>query len=146
MHIRNVLKRTGYPRSFVNNIARRSSGKCQEEVSEGGGEEKPTASVTLPCVRGVSENIKRMLEKVDVRVRTKPHKTLQQILVKPKDPIPIHHQIGVVYRVPCRDCPQAYTGQSGRTLQCRVKEHKRAVEQGNTDTSAVAEHAWTGRQ
>ena len=132
----------GYPKSFITHTARRSSGRCQEKISEGECERKPKATVTLPYVRGVSENIKRMLEKANVRVRMKPHKTLRQMLVKPKDPTLNHHQIGVVYRVPCRDCPQAYIGQSGRTLQCRMKEHKRAVEQGNTETSAVAEHAW----
>ena len=83
-----------------------------------------------------------MLEKVNVRVRMKPHTTLRQMLIKPKDITLNHYQIGVVYRVPCRDCPQVYIGQSGRTLKCRMKEHKPAVEQGNTNTSAVVEHVW----
>ena len=53
--------------------------------------------MTLPYVRGVSENIKRMLEKVNVRVRMKPHRTLRPMLIKPKDPTLNHHQIWVVY-------------------------------------------------
>ena len=44
--------------------------------------------------------------------------------------------------MPYGGCPQAYVGQSGRTVECRMKEHKRAVEHGNIDTSAIAEHAW----
>ena len=44
-------------------------------------------TVTLPYNRGVSESLKRMLEEVDVRVRMKPHRTLRQILVKPKDQV-----------------------------------------------------------
>ena len=89
--IRSVLQMNGHPRSFITRTARRSSGS----------------------VRGVSENIKRMLEKASVRVRMKPHRMLRQMLIKPEDPTLNHHQIGVVYRVPCSDYPQAYIGQSG---------------------------------
>ena len=63
------IKMNGYPRSFINHTARRSSGKCQKKMNEDECERKPKATVTLPYVRGVSENIKRMLEKVSVRVR-----------------------------------------------------------------------------
>ena len=83
-----------------------------------------------------------MLKKLSIRVRMRPHRTLRQLRIKPKDPTPNHQQTGIIYRVTCRDCPQAYVGQSGRTLECRMKEHRRAVEHGNIDTSAIAEHAW----
>ena len=72
----------------------------------------------------------------------KSHRTLKQMLVNPKDSIPIQHRVGIVYRVSCKDCPKGYIGQSGHTLECRMKEHKRAVERGNTDMSAIAQHAW----
>ena len=136
-HIKNALQVNGYPKRFVNYSSQRSGIEDKEEV-----EEKPKATVILPYVGGVSENIKRMLEKVSVKVRMKLHRTLRQMLVKHKDPTPNHQQTGIVYRVPCRDCPQAYVGQSGHTLECRMKEHKRAVEHGNSDTSALVEHAW----
>ena len=111
--IRRALKMNEYPRSFIIHTVRRSSGKCQEKINEGECGGKPKTTVTLPYVRGVSENIKRMLEKASVRVRMKPHRTFRQMLIKPEDPTLNHHQIGVVYRVPCSDYPQAYIGQSG---------------------------------
>ena len=83
-----------------------------------------------------------MLAKVNVRVRMKPHKTLRQMFVKPMDPTLNRQQTGVMYRVPCRYCPKVHEGLSGRTLECRMKEYKRAVEHENSDTSALAEHAW----
>lgn len=137
LHIRSALNMNGYPKRFVKCVSQRSRVK-----DKGGVEEKTVATVSLPYVGGVSENIKRLLEQVGIRVRMKPQKTLRQMLVKPKDQIPNHQQTGVIYRVPCRDCQQAYVGQSGRTLDCRIKEHKRAVQNRNIDTSAVAEHAW----
>ena len=59
-----------------------------------------------------------------------------------KDPVPTSTLNGVVYRIPCKDCEHAYVGQSGRSLDCRVKEHQRAVRNGDTNASALAEHAW----
>ena len=46
----------------------------------------------------------------------------------------------VVYRIPCADCDKSYVGQTGRNLSLQIKEHKKAVETFNTDTSALAEH------
>ena len=60
---------------------------------------------------------------------------------KTKDPVPQDHKKGIVYRISCKDCHQSYIGQSGRSLQHRLKEHKRAVFCGNTNVSALAEHA-----
>ena len=38
----------------------------------------------------------------------------------------------------------AYVGQSGRSLvcTCTMKEHKRAVRNGDLNSSALAEHVW----
>ena len=44
---------------------------------------------------------------------------------------------------PVRSCPQAYVGQTGRSLSHRAKEHLRACRNGDTELSAVAEHAWS---
>ena len=35
-----------------------------------------------------------------------------------------------------------YIGETGRTLEIRVKEHKRACVKADFEKSAVAEHAW----
>ena len=62
--------------------------------------------------------------------------------MRPKDPTPPEQRNGVIYRIPCKDCTMAYIGQSGRSLACRIKEHKRAVQNGDQNSSALAEHAW----
>ena len=62
--------------------------------------------------------------------------------MRPKDPTPPKQRNGVIYRIPCKDCTMAYIGQLGRSLACRIKEHKRAVQNGDQNSSALAEHAW----
>jgi len=44
-----------------------------------------------------------------------------------------------VYSIPC-ECGQVYIGQSGRSLQIRIKEHRRHIRLVQTEKSAVAEH------
>ena len=98
-------------------------------LSRGSGrsEEKPIASVTLPYVQGMSEHLRRVLSNLDIRVTFRPHFTLRQLLVKPKDPVPPDRRKGVVYKVSCKDCSYSYIGQTGRSLSDCMKEHKRAV-------------------
>ena len=54
---------------------------------------------------------------------------------------------GVVYQIPCSECPKVYVGQSGRTLKHCLSGHRRALLKGDVATSALAEHVWsTGHQ
>jgi hypothetical protein len=43
--------------------------------------------MTLLYLRGLSKTIKRLLEKLDVRVQLRQNRILRQMLVKPKDPL-----------------------------------------------------------
>nr|VZI01337.1 unnamed protein product [Spirometra erinaceieuropaei] len=56
-----------------------------------------------------------------------------------KDRLDAGEQSGVVYQIPCLDCPRHYTGQTGRRLSSRITEHKRAVRRGGP-LSQVATH------
>ena len=58
----------------------------------------------------------------------KPTVTLRNILMKVKDPTDIKTRTGAIYKVTCAECPATYVGETGRTLDCRIKEHKRATE------------------
>ena len=88
----------------------------------------------------VSEAIRRILAPLGVKTSFQPTNTLKNMLVHPKDPMPTEKKSGVVYRIPCGSCPQTYIGQTGRPLEQRLKEHKKAVRDENIITSALAEH------
>ena len=99
------------------------------------------ATVTLLYIRHLSETIRRILAPLGICTCFRPHRTLRQTLVRLKDRTPLQQRAGVVYRIPCGSCSKVYIGQTGRTLEHRLKEHKRALTSGNTAQSAVAEHA-----
>ena len=93
--------------------------------------------MVLPYIRHVSESIKRILNPLGIRTCFKPHTTLRKLLVHPKGKIPQSE----IYKIPCMNCNNKYIGQTGQTLDHRIKEHKRALTSNDTNTSAVAEHA-----
>ena len=84
----------------------------------------PEATVVIPYVNRMSEAVRRVLDPLGIRTCFKPHKTFRNLLtwVK-KDPVLPEEKAGVVYKVPCGDCPASYVGQVGRTLMHRLKEH-----------------------
>ena len=84
----------------------------------------------LPYVRGVTEKIDRVcrsIKTVNLKLVTKPHRTIRQTLVNVKNRVPEEKRTGVVYEVPCRDCDHVYIGETGRTLKKRLAEHKLTV-------------------
>ena len=71
--------------------------------------------VVVPYIRHLSESIWRILSPLGIRTCFRPHHTLRQALVKLKDRVPAQQKAGVIYMIPCKDYPEAYVGQTGRT-------------------------------
>ena len=70
----------------------------------------------------------------------KPHKTLRQLLVAPKDNPPPDQLAGTVYCLECEDCHKCYIGESARPLGKLIKEH---ITTRSSSISAVSEHLKT---
>ena len=96
----------------------------------------------LPDINGISQPLTRLLQKHDVRVVSKPFKTLPQEFPSPKSRPPIELQPNVVYKISCADCPWSYVGETGRCFETRKKEHMRNVE-SYARGSNIAKHAWS---
>ena len=128
------LIKNGYPRNLVQKTYRQQDRMTETTTQQ------PSIKVIIPYIQGQSEAIRRVLKYLDIQTCFTPVSTLRQMLSHPKDPIPTMKKSGVVYRIPCADCDKSYVGQTGRNLSLWIKEHKKAVETFNTDTSALAEH------
>jgi hypothetical protein len=46
----------------------------------------------------------------------------------------------VICSIPC-SCGKSYIGETGRTLETRVKEHKNSLKKGDTTISKLVKHA-----
>ena len=94
---------------------------------------------TVPYIKGTSETIARILQPHDIRVAHKPITTLRQLLTNVKDKVEPKNRQGAVYKNKCCDCPATYVGETGRNLNTRLTEHRRATK--NVDNkNNIAEH------
>ncbi len=61
------------------------------------------------------------------------HSFLRSILVHVKDPVPTLQRHIVIYHITCSGCDRTYTGQTGRLLGTRLKEHRGSVRRHYTN-------------
>ena len=127
-----ALKENGYPSGFIHRHS------CPPRPRPPADDVRPRTSVTLPYIGGLSEAIRQILRSLEIQVVFLT--TLRQLLVHPKDRVPMEEWKGVAYSIPCTDCPKVYIGQTGRCLKLRLKEHHCALKNGDVAASAVAEH------
>ena len=86
-------------------------------------DEKPSRYVTLPYIRGITDALRRILLKQNIRVTTRPLNALQRMFPAPKHQVPPDQRTNVIYNIPCSDCPWSYVVETGRSFQTRKKEH-----------------------
>ena len=72
------------------------------------------------------------------------HKHLQGVLVRVKQAKPDRKKKGVVYEVPCKECPWVYIGETGRTLEKWSSEQKTAMKK-HDPKNGIAVHAWANQ-
>ena len=135
-HVAQALRMNEYPRELITKnwetTAHPTNLRCQTHP-------KPKWSYCMSDTY-VSETIRRILIPLRVCPCFCPHHTLRQILVHLKDRTPLRQQVGVVYHISFGGCKKVYIGQTGRTLDHRLKEHRRALVSENVQQSAVEEH------
>ena len=107
-----------------------------------GGKNKKKNRIYTPYVRGVSERIERRCRSLGIRTTFKSKEALREALMQTKEPQPECKKKGVVYQALCAKCDSVYIGETGRTLEKRLSEHKGAVMRHDVK-NGIAVHAWT---
>jgi hypothetical protein len=79
-----------------------------------------------------------MLAKHDIRSVTLPPTRIFSYLPPVKEALRLR-TLGI-YSIPC-ECGKVYIGQSGRSIQLRIKEHNRHIRLAQPDKSELAEHS-----
>ena len=119
-----LLKASGLPTTVINCRQRMSNSlERQQEI---------VATTSIPFVRGVSERIKRVCDKVGIKVFFRSGNTLRSMLTKVKPPPDTLNSPGVIYRIPFKNCDRSYIGRT---------EHQRCCRNLDAQRSAVAQHA-----
>ena len=97
--------------------------------------------VTTALFQGISEQVRNVLNKANIKTAFKPIKTLANYFRKPKDRPKETKTKGIVYKVKCRSCDFTYIGETKRSWNSRGGEHKPRT--NNNKESAIKDHAET---
>ena len=82
----------------------------------------------MPYEKGISENIARIGKKFNFKVVHTKGKSFKNMLVRNiTTSLEKQKQSGVAYRVTCGDCGSQYIGETGRSLETRMEEHRQDV-------------------
>ena len=131
-HIKHVLKCNNYPSHKI----------CTKlPPSRNLDAAHPKARVVLPFLGAASHKIQRILREADIEVRHSSSNKLQSALTTHKDKRHSKDLPGV-YRIPC-ECGKVYIGETGRSFNTRIKEHKAHGRRDERDKSAIIDHAHT---
>ena len=94
-------------------------------------------------MKEVSERIRRVLNRENIKTAFKPLKTLGNVFKKPKDR-PTKEQLkGIVYKVSCRTGSFTYVGESKRSWKSRGAENKPG-KNGNVGSAVKQQAEITG--
>jgi hypothetical protein len=132
--------KNGYPINFIESQIRKTFNRYYKQNDECNPKVSTTASslekkkehvyIDIPYFDNETEKLGKKLIKIAAYAH--PHLHVQPIPRPPpaisaffssKDKIPISLQSGVVYEIPCLDCPACYVGKTLRQVQRRLHEH-----------------------
>lgn len=139
-YIKKVLTFNDYPTHFIQSVLDESQrANPIQSDNRRARTIKKSPPVVIPYIRGVSEEIRRIMKQYNVQVFFKPVNTLRQLLVRPKDPLGKDRVVGPVYHITCDKCDANYVGETERSLRARFQEHRRP----SSVTSEVSQHLHT---
>ena len=101
--------------------------------------------MTIPYIKGTSETISRILQPYNILVAHKPTTMLRHLRTNVKDRDEPNNRQGAVYKIKCSNCRAFYIGETGRNLNRRLTEHKRARRNGDANNHIAVHHQLTNR-
>jgi hypothetical protein len=134
-HLKTTFRQNGYSEKDITSALKRTFSDRKDAPVD---DNKPIANACLPYVSTISGKISRILGKYNIRTIHKPPQKLRNKLVRVKDDLGL--KTPGVYRIPC-ECGEAYIGETARTIETRMKEHRRNIRLCQPEKSAVAEHS-----
>ena len=135
--LQSAFEANGYPRRVIQRTLRQPPHPTTRGTDMGREQEKPILLV-LPYLKNTSEAIQRTCKQLGIKTVFKSQGTLHQTLTRVKTPRP-EMKKNMIYEIPCKDCNMSYIGETGRSLQKRMTEHKAAVRRGD-QKNGVAVH------
>ena len=107
-HVIDVMVENGYPEACVERWKMTPPANSISRIKEEG-----KTSLCIPYVQDLSEQIRRILTKVDIRTVLKPMSWRGRIMNGVKDKEEERKKADVVYEIICDTCNKSYIGETG---------------------------------
>ena len=120
-YIRKTMRLNGYPEKLITRTIKRtllSNSKSKNSQN------LETPKLFMPYEKGIAEQLKRVANRYGLEVIFTRSLSLKSKL--PTNPFKSCSTCGVVYKVTC-SCYKRYIGETGRTIEKRIKEHQADV-------------------
>jgi hypothetical protein len=120
------LQLNGYPQGFIDLV-----------INSKNKEKNPLGSLYIPYVKGISEKFKRTGNRCNIRriFRTKHTLTSSPVKIRPERNQQQTTQC--ICSIRC-GCGRSYTGETGRPLALRSREHRHNLKEGSPEKSKLA--------
>ena len=136
-YLDNVFSKNNYNCDFVTRNTYRT------EPNETNTNFTPTTTVTIPYIKGTSEIIARILQPYNIRVAHRPITTLRKLLTNVKDKDQPRTDKEQFIR---SNAATARPLISGRNLNTRLTEHRRATRNGDINNNIAEHHLQTNHR
>jgi hypothetical protein len=126
-----IFRQNGYTEQQIRRALNPPSGVGQTD-------RKPDSVGFLPYVPSIFNCISRVLAPHDIKSVGLPPRKISSFLCPVKDDLGL--RTPAVYSIPC-ECSQVYIGQTGHSVDTRLKKHQRHIHPEHPNKSAMAEHS-----
>ena len=103
-HILPALQQNGYPKEFIQEAVKKHNRRKEQPREHPEEEPEQTKSINLPYIQGLNEQLKRALNKHNIKATFCTQTTLRSLLSKPKDLIPKEDRNNALYQLNCKNC------------------------------------------
>jgi hypothetical protein len=123
------------PQEFVGSVLKpsRSSRPSSDTIYQG--------TVTIPYVKGVSEKVRRIGSRFNVRIILKSKHTLRGTLTKTGPATKVQQKNQCVYNIPC-GCGRCYIGKTSKPSEVNTKKQKCNLTQSLLEKSKLVQCAY----
>ena len=132
-HVSEALISNGHPRTHISMVTKTRRAKTTPNPEDlvrqffqlVDPSEPSTGYATLPYTKGITEPLWRTFKKHNIKVYSKPLRTLQREFPSMEHKPQSEEETNIVYKIPCKDCNRNYIGETGRSFKTRKSEHVR---------------------
>ena len=120
-YIKKTMRLNGYPEKLITKTIKQTLSFNSRSKNN---QNLEAPKLFIPYEKGISEQLKRVANKYGLEVIFRRSLSLKSKLQT--NPFKCHSTCGVVYKITC-SCCKTYVGETGRTIEERIKEHQADV-------------------